>query len=88
MPIRPPHIRGSNTTCWVQGIYQATYLGAGVGLGALVGGLLMEVAGGQALFAASSALVLAGWAGTAGADAWIATGARAGGGTGLKPKLS
>jgi hypothetical protein len=90
MPPPPPHQH--TLAVALQGIYQATYLGAGVGLGALVGGLLMEVAGGQALFAATSLLVLAGWAGTAGVEAWIAARARSGGGgrhaKGWKPKLS
>jgi predicted MFS family arabinose efflux permease len=46
----------------LQGVFQAAYLGLGVGLGGLVGGLLMETLGGQALFTHSALLVLAGCA--------------------------
>jgi hypothetical protein len=45
-----------------QGVFQATYLGVGVGLGGLVGGMLMERYGGGALFRLTSVLVLLAWA--------------------------
>jgi predicted MFS family arabinose efflux permease len=46
-----------------QGIFQATYLSIGGGLGGIIGGLLMEAQGGEELFKYSALMVLAGWAG-------------------------
>ena len=45
-----------------QGIFQATYLSIGGGLGGIIGGVLMEAQGGEALFKYSALMVLAGWA--------------------------
>jgi hypothetical protein len=44
-----------------QGIFQGLYFGVGQGLGALIGGLLKQRHGGQAMFALCSGIVLAGW---------------------------
>jgi hypothetical protein len=44
-----------------QGIFQGLYFGVGQGLGALIGGLLKQRHGGQAMFALCSCIVLAGW---------------------------
>jgi hypothetical protein len=44
-----------------QGIFQGLYFGVGQGLGALIGGLLKQQHGGQAMFALCSGIVLAGW---------------------------
>lgn len=45
----------------VQGIFQGLYFGVGQGLGALIGGLLKQQHGGQAMFVMCSGIVLAGW---------------------------
>jgi predicted lipid-binding transport protein (Tim44 family) len=45
----------------LQGIFQALCFGVGQGLGALIGGLLKQRHGGQAMFALCSGIVLAGW---------------------------
>jgi hypothetical protein len=47
--------------CCTQGIFQGLYFGVGQGLGALIGGLLKQRHGGQAMFALCSCIVLAGW---------------------------
>jgi predicted MFS family arabinose efflux permease len=46
----------------MQGVFQATYLSIGGGLGGLLGGLLLESQGGATLFSTSALLVLGGWA--------------------------
>ncbi len=45
----------------MQGIFQGLYFGAGQGLGALIGGLLMQRYGGQSMFFLCSVITLAGW---------------------------
>ncbi|KAF8067258.1 acyl-protein thioesterase 1 [Scenedesmus sp. PABB004] len=55
--VAPP---GLEATCL--SLFQSSYFGVGSGLGALVGGLLKRRLGGRAMFAASAALVTAGWA--------------------------
>jgi predicted MFS family arabinose efflux permease len=47
--------------CLVQGLFSSLYAGVGSGLGALLGGVLMQQLGGQALFFICALVVLAGW---------------------------
>lgn len=65
--VAPPHLSAT-----MQGLFQATYGGVGAGLGGLVGGMLLERAGGQGLFLTAAAIVAAG--GLAGALAEGAAG--------------
>lgn len=44
-----------------QGLFSSLYGGVGSGLGALLGGVLMQQLGGQALFFICSLVVLVGW---------------------------
>lgn len=45
----------------LQGLFSSLYGGVGSGLGALLGGFLMQELGGQVLFFVCSAVVLCGW---------------------------
>eukprot|EP00879_Flechtneria_rotunda_P016835 GHRR01017621.1.p1 GENE.GHRR01017621.1~~GHRR01017621.1.p1 ORF type:complete len:200 (+),score=58.63 GHRR01017621.1:183-782(+) len=52
----PPHLNAS-----MQGLFSSLYGGIGSGLGALLGGFVMEALGGQQLFFICSLVVLGGW---------------------------
>ncbi len=69
----------------MQGLFTATYVGVGQGLGGLVGGLLMQRFGGAGMFAMCSAICAAGWAACGAAERAVE---RRGDGGGCGPQYS
>eukprot|EP00775_Hariotina_reticulata_P002060 gene2060-2380_t len=55
--LAPPHLNTS-----MQGLFASMYGGVGSGLGALLGGFIMQLLGGQQLFCICSVILIGGWA--------------------------